>query len=107
MFSNIILKISNLTTVSTYIKSTLLFTLFTISENKNETILIVGLYFAVIAFLVNALVIMGSLIALYFEKQGGVKQKIWISIGFQLANIPIGIAYFYFILNDQTTRFFI
>ncbi len=54
--NELILKISNLVTVSSYIKGTLIFTLFTISEKNNENILFIGLYFVGIAFLVNILV---------------------------------------------------
>ena len=100
-YKEIILKISNLVTVSSYIKGTLLFTLFTISNNRNDTVLMIGLAFVGIALLVNFIVLGVSLVVIITTKQTEIKQKFWIAIGFQLANIPIAIAYFYYVVNDQ------
>ncbi len=99
--SNIILKISNLVTVSSYIKGTLIFTLFTISNRNNDLVIIIGLYFVVIAVITNFLVLVASLALIFFTKSNEVKQKTWTAIGFQMANIPIAIAYFYFVLQSD------
>jgi len=102
-FNNILLKISNLTTVSSYIKGTLIFTLFTISKHRNDEVIIIGLYFIAAAVIVNILVLIASLSLIFITKSKEVKQKTWIAIGFQVANIPIAIAYFYFVINDFNT----
>lgn len=104
-YKEIILRISNLVTVSSYIKGTLLFTLFTISNNRNDTVLMIGLAFVGIAVLVNIIVLGVSLIMIYTTKQKEIKQKFWRAIGLQLANIPIAIAYFYYVVNDQNHLF--
>jgi len=104
-YKEIILKISNLVTVSSYIKGTLLFTLFTISDNRNDTVLMIGLAFVGIAVLANFIVLGASLVVIIITKQQEIKQNFWRAIGFQLANIPIAIAYFYYVVNDQNHLF--
>lgn len=100
-YKEIILKISNLLTVSSYIKGTLLFTLFTISNNRNDTVLMIGLAFVGIAVLVNIIVLVVSLVIIITTTQKELKQNFWIAIGLQFTNIPIAIAYFYYVVNDQ------
>ena len=106
-FYNIILKLSNLVTISSYIIGTLIFTLFTITEKGNNEITMIGFFFVVIAVLVNGLVLGTSLMAVFFAKQKELKRKLWIAVGFQLANIPIAVAYFYYVMNDGKLNHFI
>jgi lysylphosphatidylglycerol synthetase-like protein (DUF2156 family) len=97
-YHNILLKISNLTTVSSYIKGTLIFTLFTITEDNNDLVMI-GFFFVVLAVLTNIIVFGVSLATALLTKYKELKQKYWIAIAFQLANVPIAYAYFYYVMN--------
>jgi hypothetical protein len=97
-YHNILLKISKLTTVSSYIKGTLIFTLFTITEGNNDLVMI-GFFFVVLAVLTNIIVFGVSLATALLTKKKELKQKYWIAIAFQLANIPIAYAYFYYVMN--------
>lgn len=101
VISKKVLKISTLVTVSSYIKGTLIFTLFTISNNRNENILFIGLYFVGIALILNTVVLLASLWMIFYTKHKNIKQKLWTAIAFQFANIPIAIAYFYFVINEN------
>ena len=101
-YPKLMLKISNLVTVSSFVKGTLIFALFTISDQKNDSIIIIGLYFIGIAFLVNLLTLLATIISIYTTKITEMKLKLWIAIGFQLANIPIAVAYFYYVITDRT-----
>jgi sulfite exporter TauE/SafE len=100
-WNNFLLKTSNLITMSSYIKGTLIFTLFTISNNRNENILLIGLYFVGIALIINTVVLFASLWMIFYTEHKNIKQKLWAAIAFQFANIPIAIAYFYFVINEN------
>ena len=104
-YHKIILKISNLVTVSSYIKGTLIFTLFTLYDKTNNEIVMIGFFFVVITVLVNIIVFGVSLASAIFTKQRDVKKQYWIAIAFQLANIPIAIAYFYYVMNVEKINF--
>ena len=104
-YHNILLKISNLTTVSSYIKGTLIFTLFTLFDKTNNEIVLFGFFFVVIAVLVNIIVLGVSLATVLLIKTKALKKQYWIAIAFQLANIPIAIAYFYYVMNVEKLNF--
>jgi len=99
-YHDILLKISNLTTVSSYIKGTIIFTLFTITEDANNDLVMLGFFFVLLAVLVNVMVFGMSLITALWIKDKELKQKYWIAIAFQLANIPIAYAYFYYVMQS-------
>jgi len=104
-WNNFLLKTSNLVTVSSYIKGTVIFTLFTISSHKNEEMMILGLYFLGIVFLINLLILLLSLGTIFITKQYAFRMKLWCAIGYQLLNIPIAIAYSYFVIQDINKNF--
>lgn len=104
-YKEILLKISNLVTVSSYILGTLIFTLFTISGRRNDSILMLGIAFVGIAVLVNSIVLGVSLLVIAISKQKEIKQEFWRAIALQFANIPIAIAYFYYVINSESNLF--
>ncbi len=104
-WSKLLIKISNLVTISSYLKGTIIFTIFTISNQGNGDILYIGLYFIGFAFLVNLFVLIITLVVIRFTKDSELKIKLWISIGFQLLNIPIAITYLYFVLNNSSNMY--
>lgn len=99
--NELLLKISNIVTVSSYIKGTLIFTLFTISKRGNEEVLFLGLFFVGIAVSVNILVFLITLAMLLYTNSKEYRSKFKIAIAFQLANIPIAAAYLYYVINDN------
>jgi len=104
-YHNILLKISNLTTVSSYVKGTFIFTLFTLFGDTNNKIVMFGFFFVVIAVLTNIIIFGLSLATVFLVKQKELKKQYWIAIAFQLANTPIAIAYFYYVMNVEKINF--
>ena len=69
---------------------TLLVIISYLSVRRPDTIMIFGLYYVMLAVVVNSIVLLLVFISLFSAKN---KRRVWATMGIMLANIPISLLY--------------
>ena len=85
-----ITEISRIIALVSFVIGTLILTLFYWTENL--TLTMVGLFYLVLAFIINSVFLVGLVIKLINKESD--KKQVLISIGLMLINIPIVILYY-------------
>jgi hypothetical protein len=89
-------QVARVTALISFIVGSLLFTLYLFL--KDDNIVLVGLFYVLIAVVVNLIVLFALLLA--FSKPNINYEQNVLSIGILLSNIPIAIIYLYIIFYD-------
>jgi len=85
-----IIKISRNLALISFIIGTLILILFYFTENL--IIALIGFFYLLLAFVINATFLFGLIVKLFSKKSN--KKQVLISIGIMLTNIPVAIFYY-------------